>query len=62
MAAEEGWDLALAVEAEERAAAAPQAGAGAPAAREVCGRRANLAQQLAVGRVAAVRAVAAELA
>jgi hypothetical protein len=52
-AAGAGWVSAPAVEAEEQAAVAPQAGAAAPAAQEVCGRPANRARQLAVGRVAA---------
>ena len=56
MAAEEDWVSALAVEAEEQAAVAPQAGAAAPAVLEVCGRPANRARQPAVGRVAAVLA------
>ncbi len=48
------WVLVPAVEAEEQAAVAPQAGAAAPAAQEVCERPANRARQPALGRVPAV--------
>ena len=48
--------MALAAEAEEQAAAAQQAGAAEPVAREVYGKPANQVQQLVAGQVAAVRA------
>jgi hypothetical protein len=52
-AEEADWALAPAVEAEEQVAAAPQAGAAAPAVREACGRPANPARHQVVGRVVA---------
>lgn len=53
MAAEADWVLVPAVEAEEPGGVAAQVGAAAPAVQVVCGRQANLAQQLAAGRVVA---------
>ena len=48
--------MAPAVEAEERAAAVQQAGAAAPAAREVYGKPANRVRQPVAGQAGAVRA------
>jgi len=58
VAVEADWVLVPGAEAAEQAAAAPRAGAAAPAVREVCGRLANLVRQPVVGRVVAVRAQA----
>lgn len=49
--------MARVAEAEERAAAEPQAGAAARAAQEVYGKPANRAQQPVAGQVEAVQAV-----